>query len=129
AERGLPAPRLTDDANRLAAANGEINVAHRNHFGLAREKASPHAKAARKLFSADQRGAHGNSRHLMHRVARSDEMRSRTGESAVHSGPELGQRGAKQQPGGRALGRGTVPGIGTSRPLAPSGTLVISAAV
>jgi hypothetical protein len=65
----------------------------------------------------------------MHRVARSDEMRSRTGESAVHSGPDFGQRGAKQQPRGRVLGSGTVPGIGTSRPLSPSGTLAISAAV
>src|SRR5262249_3510055 len=109
--------------------NGEIDVAYRNHFGLAREKASPHAKAARKLFSADQRGAHGNSRHLMHRVASSDEMRSRTGESAVQSGPVVGGRGAKQQARGWALGSGAVPGIGTSRPMSPSGTLVISAAV
>src|SRR5262249_20187281 len=84
----LATSRLTDDADSLAAANGEIDVVHRHHLGLAGEKALPYAKAARKFFGVDQGSAHASSRHLMHRVVRADEMRSRTGESAVHSGPD-----------------------------------------
>jgi hypothetical protein len=66
----------------------------------------------------------------MQRDARAGSICASRGAAALHCADDRGQRGANAQPGGSALGGGTMPGIAASRLLSlPSGALAIRAAV
>src|SRR5262249_25841515 len=127
-ERGLAAARLSDKTQRLATIDAQADVAHRDDVGTAGDEAMARAKAAGKTLGCYQR-AHASSRHLMQRDARAGSIRASCGAAALHCADDLIQRGANAQPGGSALGGGTMPGIAARRPLSlPSGALAIRAA-
>jgi hypothetical protein len=112
---------LADEADPLAAGDGEIDRRHRLHRRAPRQEAARCEVAAQPL-GLHQR-AHASSRHRKQRVWRSGRSSSSGGASRSQTGRRRPQRGAKAQPGGRAWGSGTRPGMGSGSEPSSRGAL------
>src|SRR3979411_421696 len=86
AERGFAAPRLANDAHRLAASDREIDLAHRLDLGTAREPAGAAGKAARYILGPESRRPHGHepSCHRTQREARPGPTSAKAGFAVRH---------------------------------------------
>src|SRR5262249_6882592 len=111
--RRLAAPRLADEAQRLAGSNRERDPVDGLHGpDRATQQPALHREMLCEVIDLEHRRAHAGCQHA---TAWSIPVDTSGGASAWQRASAYPQRGAKAQPGMRSFSVGTMPGISLSR--------------